>query len=231
MADSPAPSLQFDWQYYTARSGAPGQQWLREFRQPRHSELAGRINEALRLLHRRHVEPAWQHLEAADNVLRSLADVRPSIVHVLGRMYHGVLAYYFYAIRSFDAAQQELGAADRCVREAVSCDRILLPLALDCPEFRLHNARIARNRKRWAEMHRYIEIVSGMIENRIPLCELADGTSVDYDVLERHYHGLSLDPEARERLVPILDPDQRRHHFDRFVMEIYLLPGFVIPYV
>jgi hypothetical protein len=230
VADSAAPSLQFDWEYYTARSGALGRQWIREFHQPRHAELAEQINEALRLLHRRQPEPAQQHLEMADRTLRSLTDVRPSIGHVLGRMYHGVLSYYFYCVGNFDAAHDELDTAARCVREAASRDQILLPLTQDCPEFCLHHARIARNQKHWSEMNRYIEIVSGMIENRIPLCELDDGTAVDYDRLERHYHSLSFDPEARERLAPILDREQRRYHFDRFTMQIYLLPGFIIPY-
>lgn len=220
----------FNWQYFVARSGRTGRLWTEEFARHEYGDLAAQADAALALSRRRQLQPAFDILDAMQARISALKGVRASIAAVLERLYHGVLAYCYYGIGDFDAAQNELVEADRCVRLAVDADRVLLPFAHDCHEFQLHHARIARNQRRWNAMHSHVEVARGIVEDRLPLCELSDGTIVDYAALVRHYETLSLAPEERQELLPIMDVELRRHHFNRFLMQLYLLPGLVIPY-
>lgn len=191
--------------------------------------MAG-TDEALGLLRRRQFQPALEILDSVGAELRALQGARPCMVQALGRLYRGVRAYYFYCTDHFDAAHEDLREAARCVQQAVQAERILLPLAHDCHEFLLHHARIARNQQRWDEMQGYTKAVRDMVENRRPLCELADGTAIDYHELAQHFQALPLDEDDQRTLRPFMDVGQRRHHFERFLVELYTLPGFVIPY-
>lgn len=228
MAGAGQPSEQFDWQYYLSHSDA-GRAWLAEFHQPRHAEIADRADQALKLLHRRQAAPARELLRAVEASLGKLPDSRPSIVHVLGRRYHGVLAYHDYATQRFTSATGELIAAADCIRRAISSDPVLLALAIDCTEFHLHHARIARNQGRWAEMQVSIDTARDMLYGKQPLCALDDGTVVSIDTIVQQYHEMALPPEAQARLAPMFEPALRRDAFERFIMTIYLRPGFVVP--
>lgn len=153
-----------------------------------------------------------------------------SISHVMDRWYHGVRAYHLYCIEDYDAAAGEMMAAHDAVARAISHAPSLVPLANHCHEFRLHRARIARNRRRWAEMREHIDAVRAMMEDRGPLCHLADGTGVYYATLVQFYDALPrVSEDERRHLADLCDAGQRLRLFQRFVQSLYTLPGFVIP--
>ena len=163
--------------------------------------------------------------------MNALRDLRPSILHVLGRHYHGVRAYGLYCLEDFGRARQELLSAEEAVREAIEIDRYLLPLASDCHEFHLHHARLARNQRRWSEMHEQIALVRGMVTDQVPLCRLRDGSPVSYSTIRVYYHPRSPIPEEAQHVArPFLDTELRCRLFEQFVVGLYSIPGIVIPY-
>lgn len=223
-----------DWAQLVALSGEAGRAWLAEYERPEHAAIAGGTDRALALLRRRQNEPAAALLEEARARLEALVlrepGAPPSIVHVLERWYHGVSAYYFYCVDDPAPAERGLFLADRAVRRAVEQERFLLPLAHHCHEFVLHLARIARNGRRWRAMHEHLTAVRAMIDNRAPLCELGDGTKVDYAMIARHCAAfLPSDEEGQRTLQSFADASLRQRGLDRFVLQLYLLPGFVLP--
>jgi hypothetical protein len=220
----------YDWDYLVVMSGDEGRAWISEYSRPEYAEIAQDTARALGLARTRQVERGLAVIKAAGARLAALRGARPSVVHVLERFYYGVSAYCLYCLDDLDAAERDMFAADRAVRAAVEHDRVLLPLAHHCHEFHLHHARIARNRRCFQEMRREIDIVRAMVENRLPLCDLNDGTRVDYTTLARYCAALPpLDDAAREVVRPFTDEALRRALLERFVLELYLLPGFVIP--
>jgi hypothetical protein len=222
------PRPRAHWQSYVARCGPSGEAWIEAFRSSGADRLLNQTDAALTMLHRKRGETARLALDSVGDALPALAPDIPSIREVLGRFHHGVLAYCFYAAGDLEQAHAELDAADRCVQRAIDLDRCLLPLAYDCHEFRLHHARISRNGRRWDDMRVHVAGVRDVIENRLPLCQLSDGVQVDFDVLAGHYRALPLTVEERRELEPILDLGQRRQLLERFILQMYHLPGFVV---
>jgi hypothetical protein len=221
---------EFKWLRFVARSEEHGRLWVEEYRRPEVRAAEVRADEALALLRRRHLEEGRAELRCMEDLLGALT-VTPSIRYVLDRWYFGILAYYEYAIEDFDAAGESLRRADAAVVAALSIERTLIPLANHCQEFRLHQVRIARNRRRWQEMRQHIEVALAMTEERLPLCLLADGTTVGFPEIVAFYDSIpDFTEEEREVLSGMLDPVIRRRIFHRFVAEIYAFPGFVIPY-
>lgn len=228
MNDPSRPRPRAHWQNYVARCGPGGEAWIEAFRSSGADRLLDQTDAALTMLHRKRGETARLALDTVGDALPALAPDIPSIRHVMGRFHHGVLAYCFYADGDLEQAHAELDAADQCVQRAVDLDRCLLPLAYDCHEFRLHHARISRNGRRWDEMRVHVDGARAVIENRLPLCRLSDGTQVDFEVLAGHYQALPLTGEERLELEPMLDLAQRRQLLERFILQMYNLPGFVV---
>jgi hypothetical protein len=213
-------------------SGEEGRAWLRLFRSKEVAEIADATGRAILLLRERQFEPAVALLEGASVKLGALRCPRPSIVHLLERELHGVLAYQFYCVDDFERATELLLRADRAIRAAVSHDRFLLPLAHDCPELRMHHARIARNQGRFREMGEHVAIVRGMVAGTRPLCELADGTPVHYAMLAAHCEPLAqYGDRALEavRGAAFGDVASRQQKLERLLLQMYMLPGFVFP--
>jgi hypothetical protein len=203
---------------------------VEQYQHPEVRAVESCADEALALLRRRRLTEGHEKLRQMEDLLGSLAACL-SIRRVLQRWYFGVLAYYQYATDNFAAAGESLRRAEEAVTEALSIERILLPLANHCQEFRLHHVRIARNQRRWQEMRHHIEVALAMAEERLPLCILADGARIGFSEIVAFYDSVpDFTDEEREVLSGLLDPVVRRRVFHRFVAEIYALPGFVIPY-
>jgi hypothetical protein len=220
----------YDWDYLVGISGEAGREWMAEYARPEHAAIAQGTDRALALFRGRMFDPGYEALRLAGARLAELRGSRASIVSVLERWYHGVAAYYYYCVDDMPSAQGGLLRADQAVRDAIGADRFLLPLAHHCHEFQLHHARIARNLRLWPEMGRHIAIVRAMVEGRLPLCELRDGAKVDYAAIARLCASLPLNDEAQRALSAFADAALRRRHLERFVLELYTLPGFLIPY-
>lgn len=218
-----------NWLHYVTRSGEEGRRWAEEYRHP---EILGADRLSVRAVHElraRHLSRGAALLEEMTERLRQL-EVPLSIRHVLDRWYHGVVAYERYCREDFEGAWRSLDRANAAVAAAISLERVLLPLANHCHEFRLHQARISRNRRRWLEMRQDIESARAMIEGREPLCRLVDGTAIYIADLCAFFDSLALEDQEREDLAGLLDEKLRLSLFDRFVAELEIIPGFVIPY-
>lgn len=218
-----------DWSTPISLTGEEARAWLDEYARPEHVEICAGIEDGLSLTRTRRTAEAGSVLRTAGDRLAALRASRPSIVHILKRWYHAATAYYLFSVNDLDAAGRDLDAADRAVGEAVSLDRFLISFAHHCPEFHLHHARVARNRRNFSEMQRLVDLVRAQAANQAPLCELADGTKVDYAAIARYYAALPLQGDRARAAVSVFSQDaERRALFDRFVLELYLLPGMVM---
>ncbi len=219
------------WLHFVTRSGEAGERWAAEFRRPEHARVVSGAVTALGHFHRRRFDAGLALLEEAAAALEAARGAEPSIVLALESIYYPLRAYYDYCVEAYDEAVENLDRADRSVAAAIGRERFLLPIAYRCSEFRLHRARIARNQRRWSEMHRQIDLAWRMMEGEHPLCELADGTGVGVAELAAFFRSFpALDPAVEEYLRGLLDEGLRRDLFERFVNRIYALPGFVILY-
>jgi hypothetical protein len=219
------------WLALVHRSGAEGRRWAREYR--RWQPVAAMNADCLALLHARR----WEEGEALLRRFRAAVDgaegaAGPATRALLERWYQAVFGYYLYCREEYDAAERAMVLASESIAAAVGHLPALLPLVPGCHEFRLHRARIARNRRRWAAMWDHVEAVRAMFEGRTPFCLLADGRPVGLAEVRAHYAALGpLDgPEARIA-ASFLDDRTRLGDLDRFVREMTRLPGFVIPYL
>ncbi|HEY3571444.1 MAG TPA: hypothetical protein VGP73_26190 [Thermoanaerobaculia bacterium] len=219
------------WLHFVALSGEEGRDWAESFRQPGNSAVTRAAVASLGRLHRRSFAEGLALLEEAEAGLEAVrATAEASIVLALESIYFPLRAYYEYCVEAWDEALASLDRSDRTVAAAIARRPFLMPIAYRCSEFQLHRARIARNRGRWSEMRRQIDLAWEMMEGRQPLCERPDGGRVTVADLVAFFGSLPVaDPVAAEYLRGLTDVEMRRELFDRFVSRIYALPGFVIP--
>ncbi|HEY0512810.1 MAG TPA: hypothetical protein VGH73_12950 [Thermoanaerobaculia bacterium] len=218
--------------YFIARQGGEAELWTEEYTRPEHVEMIAATNRALQALRLRRIEAGRRELRAAEEGFRAAASTAPpSVHHILGRWYYGALAYLHYCTEEFAAAEEALERADEEVREAIDQARFLLPYATECYEFWFQRVRVARNRRRWDEVWRRIEIARQIFDGERPCCVLSDGTRIDMATVQDFYRGLpALDEAERRPLLRFLDEESRQVWFRALLGEIYALPGFVIPY-
>ena len=221
----------FDWTYFVERSGEEGQAWLREYRRPDLREIVRLANEALLLLRQRQLKTGRAMLDDVEARLGALTGCMPSILEVMDRWHQGILAFYHYRVDDFESAENSVLRAQGSLISAMGRCRFLLPLANHCHEFRLHRARIERNQRHWESMWGHIEATRAMMDDREPLCVLADGTEVRFATLVEFYAALlPIGEEASAFLIAELDLRLRMRLFDNFVLALCTIPGFVIPY-
>lgn len=222
------------WLHFASLSGERGRLWVEEFRRPEIFGILGTAGSALPLFHRRQIEPGRRLLEEAETRLQALrsAGTRPSILAALDQIYHPLLAYYHYATEELALAGEDLDRADQAIAAAIELEPFLLPLAFRCSEFELHRARIARNQRRWEEMRHHLDRALGMVVHEShPLCVRPGGVEVTLAEVKAFFRDLPPAGPDMEGFARQLTDDAARHRlFDRFVLGIYALPGFVIPY-
>lgn len=219
------------WLYFASVSGERGRRWVEEFRGSPGFDVLGLTVRALPLLHRRDFASGRRLLEEAGRILGSLRDGPPSFVLVLESIYHPLLAYHDYCVGELALARQGLDRGETALAAAIELEPFLLPLAFRCAEFELHRARLDRNQRRWAEMHRHIDTALAMIHGRSPFCMLPGGSEVALPEIQAFFRDLPPIDPAMESFSRQLTDDPTRHRlFDRFILGIYTLPGFVISY-
>lgn len=231
MSEGPAFRQQrYHWVHFVGRSGAAGERWARLYDAPEGEEVRRLTRSALRLLLARRTAEGERELERLAHHLRSLAGLPPSLRAIHHRWYYGARAYCFYCMLDFVRAESDLGRAEASVVEAIERDRFLLPAAQECPDFPHQRIRIARNRRRWDEMARQIDIERGMMCGERPLCVLSSGEAVRYDDLRPYFAALPLDAEERSYAESFLDAELRCAAFERSARGLYALGHLVIPY-
>lgn len=224
-AKTGSPAL--TWLGVVETRGDEGRCWAEAYRS--YGPLTSGMQRALTLLRGRRTDEGLALLEQTRGEIEATAGMDPSIRAVLDRWYHGALAYYFYCVQALDEADETMVRAHESVVAAVGCRRVLIPLALDCNEFRFHRARIARNRLRWREMRAHMDEACGMLEGRVPLCVLGDGSAVHVSDVRDRYAAACAGTGGEEHSA-LFDDGARRRAIDRAVRDLYRAPGQVIEY-
>ena len=216
------------WLHFAARSGEAGRAWTDAYRC--HLPLVERSDQALAYLRRRRFGEAEAELRRCAAELAGLPAFPSSVRWVVERFFYGSLAYLRYCLGDLDEAEQLLRRADEALVAAIRDAGFLLPLAIHCQELCLHQARIARNGRRWPEMHAHVERARAMVLGRAPLCDLGEGRSIYFADVCRFFRSFSMSPAEEETIRGVVDDGERLRAFDRFVRRLYRLPGFAIQY-
>jgi hypothetical protein len=220
-----------NWPYFVSFSGEDGFRWAQEYGVRKHADLMEGITRALGLLRRRQIDAGLAELRRAEEGLAEIEMESPVFFHVLGRWYFGAIAYYYYCIEDFDRACAALDEAHAAVQRAIEIRSFLVPFAAHCHDFWIQRIRIDRNRRRWSDMWRSIEVARQIEVGEKPYCVLSDGTPIDIAAIQGFYNSLAPFTEAeREPLRVVLDDEVRLRFFRITLAEIYAMPGFVIPY-
>lgn len=217
--------------YHAIRAASPaGRRWAEHLAARGALDFPQRAEEALASLRAGQVRRGRARLARLGSELESLrGKVEDSALRALERWYLGIRAYQRYLEGDLEGAEAELGAAEASVVGAVRAHRFLLPLAIFCHDFRVQRARIARSRRRWAEMEGHVRIARDMLEDRLPLCRLGDGEPVFVATLARHLRALPDLPEHERRaLTGFLNPERRRRTLEAFTRSAYRLPWLLI---
>lgn len=205
------------WLHFAERSGPEGREW---------AEGYGRHFDKLELgtLALTHLREG--NLEQGEGLLRDFiseiegvpAAESASLRAVLDRFRHGIEGYYFYCKREFVSAQQSMCLAHDAVARAISTADWLLLLAVQCQEFCVHQARIARNEQRWPRMQACISQARAMMSDRLPLCETEDGKKIWWSSFQPFFDALApLTAEETRYARTLMDPQERERLFDQFV--------------
>lgn len=220
------------WYYFIPRTGAESQAWYEEYNRADCVEIALRLDRALFFLRNQDAVTGWQILEECRReILAKKAHASPLITRVLERWYLSTLAYYYYAVRDYDRATENLDLARDAIAESIENAPFLTVLASSCCEFHLHYARIARSQRRWSAMRDYLEISRDMIVSRAPLCQLASGREIFLKDVDDFFRSISpANDEEREALAVLTNDNGRRRGFEQTVRSIMLLPNVVIPF-
>lgn len=218
--------------YFVARLGGEGQVWAEEYTLPEYVEIMGRVDQAVRFLHAHQIESGRRDLQAAESMLREAAASASREVHLLlGRWYYQAMAFFYYCLEDFSAADELLDRAEQEVRQAIEGKSFLLPYVMRCHELWCHRIRVARSRRCWPELWRRIEITRRMVEGDEPLCVLGDGTAIDIAAVKAFYSRFEgLTERERLPLRRVVNDESRRRHFRKILAEVYTPSGFVIPY-
>ena len=225
----PGPTLR-NWLRFVIRGGEAGLRWQEEYCRPEVLAVETAAFQALLQFRQHRLAAGLESLRQAEEHLCGL-ETSPPVRDLLDRWYQGVRSYYEYCAEDFPQAVESLGRASASLVSAIARQRVLVSLANHCIEFELHFARIARNRRRWAEMASHVEAARAMSQGQIPLCRPAGDGAVYISDVCSYFESIDLDDEERASLADFLDDASRLRSFDRFVGRLYALPAFVIPYV
>jgi hypothetical protein len=221
------------WLYFAAVSGERGRIWEQEFRRPDSFAVVDLAVRTLPLLHRRQLDEGRRLLAETETALESLRarHAGTSILFVLESLYYPLLALYNYRAGELAPAGQNLDRGTAALARAIELEPFLIPLAYRCAEFELHHARIARDRRRWAEMRRHLDRALAMIRGDLPFCALQGGAEVSLAEVQAFFRRLpAIDPRMADFARQLTDDATRHRLFDLFILGIYALPGFVIAY-
>lgn len=224
------PEARYTWEEIVRLSGAEGSRWVDDF--GRCAAVTKPLERAVTCLRLRGaLAEADAALATAREGIAALEGADGALCAVLQRQYCGALGYYHYWRGEFDEADHVMQQGYGVMVDAIRQRRFLLAMADEAVDLRLHRARIARNRHRWAEMRMHLDAAWAMREGELPYYVLPDGTSIGIVHVTEFLDSLPV-PEAMRPLVPRLqDAEHRRRDTDRHIREIVRLPGLVIQYL
>jgi hypothetical protein len=214
-----------NWLHFVSRSSECGANWINTFRERvgDHKDLGFR---AVAAFQEHQFDKGLVLLDDYKKLIREQHE-REVIDYVLLRWYYA--AYYYYCSESYDDALNCLDLAKHSLELAIEERSFLVILAASCEEFCLHKARVARNRRRWREMKKYISAAREMIEGTRALCCLPSGREITFHDVNKFYFSIpNLSDEEREALRSVSNTAHCLSKLDDFVGNMYLLPGFVV---
>jgi hypothetical protein len=219
---------QYHWFDFVQMSGTEGRRWVEEYR--RVQPLVKQVLNPLELLRAGELETGSERLARAGDALAAREFESPSLRALMERWYYGVLGFAHYARDEHDAADACMARALDALADAVRRSGFLLVMADDAFELVLHRARIARNRRRWAEMWQHLDTGDALRHGRRPYGEFGDGSPVWVSTLVEHLDNLPVPPEAQPVLRRLQDADERRATTESSIRAVVRLSGFAIPH-
>ncbi len=222
-------NLKYDWLHFAERSGEAGRAWAVAYR--RHLDKVELSERALVLLRTGKIAEGGKMLQELAGQLTNARGESESVRAVLDRWFYGVAGYHSYCLGRFDEARESMDLAHTAVKSAISQDGCLMMLAVHCQEFCLHQARIARNQRRWPEMHACIERAQGMVLDRVPLCEKNNQQKIWFSTFRKFFASMApLTPEESSVAAKLLDREKRTRLFDQFVRRLLRFQEIGIEY-
>ena len=216
----------YAWRELVAVSGAEGRAWSAKYEES-DNVVGVALERALRLLRKGNIEEGRTLLRQVDEHRRQIRPELPGIFHVLGRFYHGEMAYYEYQMGNMAGAHRELDEAALSVQRAIETHDFLFPIAPLMVDIPLQKARIARRLRDWMGMERHLQAMYEMEVGDSPLCVLTDGTIVSYQFLEDRFKSLDLNERQRHAVESRLDRRTRLREFRHLGVKLYALPKLV----
>jgi hypothetical protein len=205
-----------DWLRFAGLSGPEGQEWAEEYR--RYSAKVELGNRGLQHMREGDLQRGGEFLREFIGQVESVSDGPASLRAVLDRFRHGIEGYYFYRRGEYASAEQSMRLAHDAIARALSSADWLLLLAVDCQEFCLHRARIARNQHRLPQMQAYIAQARAMMHDRLPLCETEGGKKIWWSGFQPFFAALPPLTDEETRVAnTLLNPQVRERLFDQFV--------------
>ena len=178
---------------------------------------------ALRLMREKELTKAESLLSTFLEETAATPGERPEMRAMINRYRYGIESYYCYCRKNYEGASLLLGRAEEAVCQAVNQTKDLMVLAIDCQEFCLHRARIARNQARWPEMYALITQARDMMDSKIPLCSFEGGKQLFWSDLEDCLNAFeNPDASARKVIDALTNRTQRQKAFDGYVRGMLL---------
>jgi hypothetical protein len=228
MSQSPPCPPRYRWFDMVQMTGTEGRLWVREY--ARVLPLVTQVLAPLPLLRGGDLERGGEMVERAGEALAATRVEHASLAALLDRWYLGVAGYAHYAREEYDPADDCMRRAVERLGDALAEHAFLMPMADDAFELILHRARIARNRRRWAEMWGYLDDAAALREERRPYGTLACGTPVMMSTVVAWFGALPVPPEAQPVAPHLQDPAERHRNTESMVRGILRLSGFAIPH-
>jgi hypothetical protein len=171
-------------------------------------------------------------LDEAERDLRSEDAGPSSVLHYVERYRLTALAYLQYLNGDLEAARLSLAQGYEKVRYLITFNRFLIPVAAECTDFIISNARIARRERRWRDAERQIELFRDIYLDRRPFCTLHSGEPVGRAEIRKFYAEMQLSEEQREKVgdATLGAETELSERIDQLEAHIYALPEMVIPY-
>ena len=216
----------YPWRELVGLAGDAGREWLLAYKES--DDRVGRaLQNALSFLRNGRSAESYELLAQVEKHRQQVRLEHPGVFHVLGRFYHGVVAYYEYQTGNLTAADREMEYAAAAVRQSLEAHRFLLPFAPLITDIPLQKARIARRERDWRAMERHIDTMYEMETGSRPLCVLANGTVVDYSLLDGYFRSLDLGEDQRSAVEKLMRLQTRLGEFLRLTLRLYALPDLV----
>jgi hypothetical protein len=216
----------YPWNDLVSLSGREGCAWIATYNE-RGQGIANALDEALVHFRRGYLDEGKSLLDCAEVHRQMIRAEWPCIFHVLGRYYHGALAYYEYLTGDLAEAEEQMDMVSDAIGKAIGIHRFLLPLAPMAIDVPIQKARIARSRRDWRAMEQHLKTMYMMETGDRPLCLLSGGAAVDYSLLRRYFEGKDF-PERYAAVVQrLLHLHTRLREFRRLTNKLYLIPNLV----